>query len=197
MHRAPCVEGSSPSLPTIFYLKLTIGDNMASKKSIINSISRDEFSKIVSQSNSICDILVYFGFSRNSGSMSNVVKQRIIAEELDISHFRKSGGQGGKPKYSLDEILVENSQYTNINRLKKRLLKEGLLEYKCAKCGNDGTWLGNPLSLQLEHKNGIHNDHRIENLEFLCPNCHAQTDTYGGKNIKNKTNWKQYRHVNR
>lgn len=170
---------------------------MASKRSIINSISTAEFAEIVKNSNSISDILEYFGFSRNSGSMSNVVKQRIISEKLDISHFRRKGSHGGKPKYSLDEILVENSRYTNINRLKKRLIKEGVLEYKCAKCGNNGTWLGKQLSLQLEHKNGIHNDHRIENLEFLCPNCHAQTDTYGGKNIKNDTNWKQYRRVNR
>ena len=44
-------------------------------------------------------------------------------------------------------------------------------------------WLGNPLALQLDHINGVNNDHRLTNLRFLCPNCHSQTDTYAGKNM--------------
>ena len=55
-------------------------------------------------------------------------------------------------------------------------------------CGNEGFWNGKKLVLQLEHKNGIHNDHRVENLCFLCPNCHSQTDTYSGKNIGKYSN---------
>ena len=69
----------------------------------------------------------------------------------------------------------------NIARLKIRLVKEKRLEYKCALCGIS-EWQGQPLSLQLDHINGKHNDHRIENLRFLCPNCHSQTETYAGKN---------------
>ena len=86
----------------------------------------------------------------------------------------------------MDEILVENSSYANIGRLKTRLIKEKLLEYKCAFCGNTGEWQGKPLALELDHINGNHFDHRLENLRFLCPNCHAQTDTYGGKNQKKR-----------
>ena len=85
-------------------------------------------------------------------------------------------------KYSLDEILVKNSSYMNIRSLKNRLIKEKRLEYKCTMCGNIGIWNGQKLSLQLDHINGIHNDHRIENLRFLCPNCHSTTETYAGKN---------------
>lgn len=85
-------------------------------------------------------------------------------------------------KYSLEEILVENSNYNNRTSLKKRILDEKLLEYKCALCGNTGEWMGKELSLQLDHKNGKNNDHRLKNLRFLCPNCHSQTETYAGKN---------------
>lgn len=105
---------------------------------------------------------------------------------LDISHFKGQGYLKGEshnwnPKKPLDEILVENSTYLNSANLKKRLLKAGLLIYKCLVCGID-SWGDNPLSLHLDHINGNNRDNRLENLRLLCPNCHSQTDTYAGKN---------------
>lgn len=148
------------------------------------NISDEYFTNIVKENNCIRDVVGALGYSRSSGSMGVKVSERIKSLGIDISHFHKRKSElSSRPIYSLNEILIENSQYENINRLKKRILKAGLLEYKCAKCGNIGTWNGKDLTLQLEHKNGIHNDHRLSNLEFLCPNCHSQTDTYSGKNI--------------
>ena len=86
-------------------------------------------------------------------------------------------------KTPMSEILVKNSKYLNRYRLKIRIVNEGYLEYRCIECNNIGEWNGKILSLHLDHKNGINNDNRIENLRFLCPNCHSQTDTYAGKNI--------------
>ena len=83
---------------------------------------------------------------------------------------------------SLEQILAEQSTFKDLTRLKRRLIKEGLLELRCYKCNNSGNWMGEPLTLQLEHKNGNNKDHRLENLELLCPNCHSQTPTWGGKN---------------
>ena len=59
-----------------------------------------------------------------------------------------------------------------------------MIPYRCAFCQNPGEWMGKPMALELDHINGISNDHRLENLRFLCPNCHATTDTYCGKNIR-------------
>lgn len=147
-------------------------------------ISDEIFINAVNDSNSITDVLEKLGYSRASGSMWTLVKKRIKLMELDTSHFNPYKRENtSRPKYTLEEIMVENSKYENIDRLKKRIIKEGLLEYKCSKCGNTGEWNGEKLVLQLEHKNGIHNDHRLENLEFLCPNCHSQTKTYSGRNI--------------
>lgn len=84
-------------------------------------------------------------------------------------------------KRSDEDVFVENSTYENRKLLKKRLMQDYGYEHKCNKCGLT-EWLGKPIPIELEHKNGVNNDHRVENLEFLCCNCHAQTDTYRGKN---------------
>ena len=69
------------------------------------------------------------------------------------------------------------------HELKKRLLRAGLLTNACAVCGIN-QWQGRPLVLELDHINGVSDDHRLENLRLLCPNCHSQTDTYCGRNIR-------------
>ena len=61
--------------------------------------------------------------------------------------------------------------------LKKKIIKNNLLEYKCSECGLKDSWNFKPLCLQLDHINGIRYDNRIENLRFLCPNCHSQQIT--------------------
>ena len=142
----------------------------------------EEFIKIVKESNSYSDCLRKLGLTTRGGSSSDILKKRINELNLSVDHFGKLNKQSSTARYALEEILVENSSYHNISRLKIRLINEGYLEYKCACCGNTGQWLGKKLSLQLDHINGINNDHRIENLRFLCPNCHSQTNSFAGKN---------------
>jgi hypothetical protein len=98
-------------------------------------------------------------------------------------------------KITNEKMFIVGST-TARHAVKRRLIQENLIEYRCIDCGNTGEWAGKTLSLQLEHKNGISNDNRLENLTFICPNCHSQTDTYAGKNSrgmrtgdKENTNW--------
>jgi hypothetical protein len=79
------------------------------------------------------------------------------------------------------ELLA--SPKRNRTHLKLRLIKARLLENRCQTCGLRD-WLGKPLNMHLDHVNGVRNDNRLENLRMLCPNCHAQTPTYSGRNTK-------------
>lgn len=147
------------------------------KISKIDMIPEEEFRQIIASSNSLSECLKKIGLV--GGSSFEKLNKRIKELNCSTEHF---GAISPNAIYTLDEILVENSTYTNINRLKDRLIREKKLEYKCKECGISG-WNGKPLSLQLDHINGKHNDHRLENLRFLCPNCHSQTETFAGRNI--------------
>lgn len=134
----------------------------------------------VSKASSIRSLLENLGFSRNSGTMGNIARERIKYLDINTDHFTNGGGAA---RYTIEQICIEHSTYTNISRLKIRLITEKYKKYLCELCGNKGIHLGKSLSLQLDHINGVCSDHRLDNIRFLCPNCHSQTDTYGGKNI--------------
>lgn len=126
-----------------------------------------------------------------SGSRIKLLKKLAAKLDLDTSHFLGQSWAKGVEidvnkkwgaRVKIEQFLVEMSPYNGgSNSLKRRILKEGLLEYKCELCNNDGTWNGLPLVLQLDHKNGINKDNRLLNLRLLCPNCHTQTSTFGAK----------------
>lgn len=85
-----------------------------------------------------------------------------------------------RPRFPLESILVPNRP-TNRWHLRRRLVSLGLKEERCERCGRE-EWEGAPLALELHHRNGDGADNRLENLEILCPNCHSQTDNWGGRN---------------
>lgn len=86
-------------------------------------------------------------------------------------------------KIPLKEILNGLHPQYQTFKLSKRLFKEGIKERKCEKCKLT-TWNKELVPLELDHIDGNSNNHKLENLRILCPNCHAQTSTYRGKNIK-------------
>ena len=144
-----------------------------------NKISEKELRQIVINSITYAEIMRKLGYTANRGNSYKGVKDRINSLGIDISHFKgQSHGKSDNSRYSLKEILVEESNYSNISSLKRRLLKENLLEYKCKICEISDKWQNKKLVLQLDHINGNNRDNRLENLRFLCPNCHSQTSTF-------------------
>jgi len=91
----------------------------------------------------------------------------------------------GKEVFKLEDILQGKHPQYQSNKLRTRLLNEGVKERKCEIC-NLTEWNGNPIPLEVNHIDGNRHNHILENLEILCPNCHAQTDTYRGKNVKGR-----------
>lgn len=108
-----------------------------------------------------------------------------IAIKLNCYKTNASGKGLQKIKVKLDDIITNKVKFSRC-QLKKRLLANNLFDYKCAikECSNVGQWLGKKLSLELDHINGISDDNRLENLRFLCPNCHSQTITFRKKKSK-------------
>lgn len=88
------------------------------------------------------------------------------------------------PYMQYEEYIKTNNPQTNKIRIK--LFREGIKEKKCERCGLT-QWQGVQIPLELHHKNGNKRNNELSNLEILCPNCHALTETYRGKNIKNAT----------
>jgi len=146
----------------------------------------DEFRQAVAESLSVRQVLGRIGLVPAGGN-HKTVNGRIQRLRLDTSHFTGAGWNVGVRyrsfgrKASLDEILIEKSPYAFTHGLRGRMLKEGMKKHRCERCGLN-QWQGRLIPLELHHVNGLVNDHRIENLQLLCPNCHAQTNNYRGKN---------------
>lgn len=149
-----------------------------------------DFIEMVKNSTSISQVLKGLGL-RPTGGNYGVAKRRILVLKLDTSHFTGQSYLKGEThnwakKIPLVEIMVNHSTYGGgTTTLKQRLIKEGILEQKCYRCGLTH-WLEQKLSLELDHINGNRFDNRKENLTILCPNCHSLTPTYRGRGKKNK-----------
>jgi 5-methylcytosine-specific restriction endonuclease McrA len=158
------------------------------KRSILWAVSDKELREVVFNSDSVSNILRHFGIN-NKGGNYKTLYARLEHSNISTDHIPKGLGSNKGLKRAaprglpLEQYMVKNSTY-NRGTLKKRLIKEGLIDNKCNLCGLQNKWQSKPIVLILDHINGISNDHRLENLRILCPNCNSQTDTFAGRNKK-------------
>ena len=135
------------------------------------------------------DILIWISENRSKAFMAKELncKQDTLNKYLEQMGIVYSGNQSGKgfSKKANGMTLVEylnKSIDIQSNKVRKKLLQEGYKEHHCERCGLT-EWLGQPIPLELHHIDGDKNNNTLENFQLLCPNCHAFTDSYRGKNI--------------
>ena len=143
----------------------------------IDNFTKEDIEKIVKESGSYKEVLRKLGYTA-SGNNHLTLKNRLDRYGIGTEHFYT----GNKPTFRTHQnVFCENStaSQATLRRWYKNLGKP----YICECCGIS-EWLGKPLVLQVDHKNGNNHDNRVENLRWICPNCHSQTSTFCGKQIK-------------
>ncbi|MDQ0581289.1 HNH endonuclease signature motif containing protein [Streptomyces rishiriensis] len=146
--------------------------------------TREILESAVAASTNTCEVLRHLGLEIVGGHHTHI-SRRIKAYGIDTSHFQGQTRRG-KPRRprTPERLLVEQpagaARRIPSDRLKWAMTTVGLLE-RCGLCGLEAVWQGRPLPLEVDHVDGNWRDNRIENLRFLCPNCHSTTESYRGR----------------
>ncbi len=153
--------------------------------------TKEWLEELCQDSYSLAEVLRKAG-RKQAGGNQETLKKKITEFGIDTSHFTGMLWNKGKTKetdnriksaekYSLEEIFIKDSPVTQ-KVLRGYVERHNIIEYKCQKCGCDGNWQDGIISLEIDHIDGNNTNNEISNLRYLCPNCHALTPTYRGKN---------------
>lgn len=156
-----------------------------SRFSVISKASRDELQSIVDASSSIVEVLRKFNL-RNCGGNSKTLQNRIIELGIDTSSMINNKRNISIERNQYLDYADYISKVTSRKDIKRYILENELIKYSCSECLNEGTHNDKPLTLQLDHIDGNNSNNKLDNLRFLCPNCHSQTETYCGRKNKKR-----------
>jgi hypothetical protein len=143
----------------------------------------------VAGASSMAGVLKALDLPTNGGShahISALIRQAGISTAHFVDGGTASRGRKGvrhrrRPPAERLVLGAEGTRPPNSVRLREALIASGV-PYVCSICAIGPEWHGERLTLQVDHRNGRRHDNRIENLRFVCPNCHSQTETFGTRN---------------
>ena len=142
--------------------------------------TKEQLKEIVLSCTSYRQILLKLNLAPQGGNY-NTVKKLMIKWGIDHSHLTGQSQTGTRKPRTVIELYLNNEMPCGSFRLKNRLIKEKFFTHTCSNCKKDD-WLGKPIPLELDHIDGNTNNNNLNNLRLLCPNCHALTPTYRGRN---------------
>jgi hypothetical protein len=152
-------------------------------KSIFETKGKEYLEQIISESSSISDVFDKYNRAICGGSFrefKKLIKKWNISLPIPKKVIKKSFEYPNRRP--LEEILCENSNARR-NVLRRAIIRNKLIDNtKCSICNGNDIWNNKPITLVLDHINGVRDDNRIENLRFVCPNCNSQLNTTGNKN---------------
>lgn len=145
------------------------------------SYTEEQAREAISSSYSWAESLRRLGLCPSGGAW-RVLRKHSAEWGISTAHFdpMRARRDNLASRRSLDEVLVEHSSYSR-SHLKQRLYREGLKQPRCEMCGQGESWNGGVMSMILDHVNGVRDDHRLENLRIVCPNCAATLPTHCGR----------------
>jgi hypothetical protein len=148
--------------------------------------SEEELRAAANSARSIAQIMRRVGLDHRSRRGRDELLRRLAELGLDVTDlpgqaWARGHRRAGRPRRPLQQLLTRDSDVPT-SKLRLRLIEEEVLEARCSSCELE-EWLGGPIPLQLDHIDGDRRNNELKNLRLLCPNCHALTDTYCGRNI--------------
>jgi hypothetical protein len=149
----------------------------------LKDISDETFIDAFEASSTITEFVLLLGYRPYGGSWMKI-KNRALALGLPYEEkAAKARSKGLSHRFTVndEDLFVENGR-TERTSIRRRLLRDKLIEYVCQICDQEPWWNGKPLTLILDHINGVNNDHRLENLRWVCGNCNMQLTTFGSRN---------------
>lgn len=138
--------------------------------------SKEELEQFVKNSYSYAQVCEKVGYVGGSGT--RLIKEMIEYYQFDISHFK---GQG----WNKDNFNYERFRYGNNIKSAEAIEAIVALRGRQCECCKLTTWLNEPITLELHHKDGDKLNNDLDNLQLLCPNCHSLTENWRGRNNGN------------
>lgn len=149
--------------------------------------TKELLEEAVQKSISVAGVMRFLKIKVTGGNHSHI-SRKIKSFNIDASHFLGQTWSKGKildnRRLKPKEILIDNKPRRDGVRLRRALIESGI-EYKCLIC-DIKEWNGKEIVFHVDHINGDWTNSKIDNLRFLCPNCHSQTETFGSKNIRSE-----------